>query len=215
MEQNIEDNKIYNDESFIKWKNTWRKRIKLNNKPLNEVIDLMRSVNPLVIPRNHKVEEVLNSANSNNYFFYLNPETDKFHFLPWGADSLFEKFSQLGDDPQAPISVKTQGLIAQRLYQIKSCRKRYAKTLKGILDKHWKEEELLAETARLEVLLKPHLIPSQERAMRGQQGILNQILGRWEKGENKHPTSLSSIRNFIRNRRSEIINEIANGMPVR
>ena len=155
------------------------------------------------------------SANRNNYFFYLNPETDKFHFLPWGADSLFEKFSRLGDDPQAPISVKTQGLIAQRLYQIKSCRKRYAKTLKGILDKHWKEEELLAETARLEVLLKPHLIPSQERAMRGQQGILNQILGRWEKGENKHPTSLSNIRNFIRNRRSEIMNEIANGMPVR
>ena len=66
MEQNIEDNKIYNDESFIKWKNTWQKRIKLNNKPLNEVIDLMRSVNPLVIPRNHKVEEALNSANSNN-----------------------------------------------------------------------------------------------------------------------------------------------------
>ena len=46
--------------------NTWRKRIKLNNKPLNEVIDLMRSVNPLVIPRNHKVEEVLNLANNNN-----------------------------------------------------------------------------------------------------------------------------------------------------
>ena len=26
----------------------------------------MRSVNPLVIPRNHKVEEVLNEANKNN-----------------------------------------------------------------------------------------------------------------------------------------------------
>ena len=66
MEQNIEDNKIYNDENFIKWKNKWQKRIKLNNKPLTEAIDLMRSVNPLVVPRNHKVEEVLNSANSNN-----------------------------------------------------------------------------------------------------------------------------------------------------
>jgi hypothetical protein len=55
------------------------------------------------------------SANRNNIFFYLNPEPDKFHFLPWGADSLFEKFSQLGVDPRAPISVKTQGLIAQRL----------------------------------------------------------------------------------------------------
>ncbi len=66
MEQNIENNKIYNDENFIKWKNKWQKRIKLNNKPLTEAIDLMRSVNPLVVPRNHKVEEVLNEANKDN-----------------------------------------------------------------------------------------------------------------------------------------------------
>ena len=26
----------------------------------------MRSVNPLIIPRNHKIEEVLNEANNNN-----------------------------------------------------------------------------------------------------------------------------------------------------
>ena len=38
------------------------------------------------------------SANRNNFFFYLNSETDKFHFLPWGVDSLFETFSQLGVD---------------------------------------------------------------------------------------------------------------------
>lgn len=24
------------------------------------------------------------SDNSNNFFFYLHPETDKFHFIPWG-----------------------------------------------------------------------------------------------------------------------------------
>ena len=152
------------------------------------------------------------SANRNNYFFYLNPETDKFHFLPWGADSLFEKFSRLGVDPQAPVSVKTQGLIAQRLYQIKSCRKRYAKTMKEILDKHWHEEALLAETERLETLLEPYLIPSQKREMQGQQGwreFISQI------GRDKQPTSLNSIRDFIRHRRAEIMNEIANGMPVR
>ena len=57
---------LLRDETFIKWKNTWRKRIKLNNKPLNEVIDLMRSVNPLVIPRNHKIEEALEAAELND-----------------------------------------------------------------------------------------------------------------------------------------------------
>ena len=155
------------------------------------------------------------SANRNNYFFYLNPETDKFHFLPWGTDSLFEKFSRLGVDPRAPVSVKTKGLIAQRLYQIKSCRERYARAMKEILDKHWQEEALLAETERLETLLEPYLISSQEREMRGQRGLISQILEEWNDGKNKQPTSLNSIREFIRNRRSEIMNEITNGMLVR
>jgi hypothetical protein len=155
------------------------------------------------------------SANRNNYFFYLNPETDKFHFLLWGADSLFEKFSRLGVDPRAPVSVKTKGLISQRLYQIKSCRERYARAMKEILDKHWQEEALLAETERLETLLEPYLISSQEREMRGQRGLISQILEEWNDGKNKQPTSLNSIREFIRNRRSEIMNEITNGMPVR
>ena len=78
------------------------------------------------------------SGNSNNYFFYLNPVTDKFHFIPWGADSLFVKHSKLGYDRRAPISVKTQGLIAHKLYQLESGRERYAKTLTAIMDKHWK-----------------------------------------------------------------------------
>lgn len=31
---------------------------------------------------------------------------------------------------------------------------------------------------------------------------------------NKQPTNLNNIHDFIRHRRSEIINEIANGMPM-
>ena len=87
--------------------------------------------------------------------------------------------------------------------------------MKEILDKHWQEEALLAETERLETLLEPYLISSQEREMRGQRGLISQILEEWNDGKNKQPTSLNSIREFIRNRRSEIMNEITNGMPVR
>ncbi|HIB99327.1 TPA: hypothetical protein EYO63_06440, partial [Candidatus Poribacteria bacterium] len=59
------------------------------------------------------------SGDENNFFFYLNPETDKFHFIPWGADHGFSRFQgkRQYDEPP-PISVKTQGLIAYRLYQI-------------------------------------------------------------------------------------------------
>ncbi len=131
------------------------------------------------------------SGNRNNFFFYLNPATDKFHFLPWGADRLFEKFSRLEVDRRAPLSVKTLGLITYKLYQIKSCRERYARTLMELMDKHWDEEALLAETDRIEAMLEPHLTSSQKQTNR-----------------------IDGIRKFISNRRSDLVNEIANGMPI-
>lgn len=133
------------------------------------------------------------TGNANNYFVYLNPKTHKFHFLPWGADCLFEKFSRLGRDPRAPVSVKTKGLIAHHLYQQTSGRKRYAKTLKRILARHWKEKALLAEIDRIDVLLKPHRTKRQE----------------WSSS-----SALDKTREFIRTRRADILAEIKGGMPV-
>ena len=40
--------------------------MKINKNTPEKYIKLMRSVNPIVIPRNHKVEEVLNEANRDN-----------------------------------------------------------------------------------------------------------------------------------------------------
>ena len=45
------------------------------------------------------------SGNRNNFFIYLNPDTEKFHFIPWGADSLFEKYSGIKEGESDPISV--------------------------------------------------------------------------------------------------------------
>jgi uncharacterized protein YdiU (UPF0061 family) len=64
MNEKIFDNKIYKDENFLVWKERWLERLKLNNKEPEKYLQLMRSVNPLVIPRNHKVEESLDSANN-------------------------------------------------------------------------------------------------------------------------------------------------------
>ena len=66
MNQNLKENKIYNDESFIDWKKQWQERLKKNNNTAEESLKFMRSNNPLVIPRNHKVEEALEAANNNN-----------------------------------------------------------------------------------------------------------------------------------------------------
>jgi len=69
MNQNFQEKKIYNDESFLYWKKQWQDRLKINGNSSEKSLKLMRSSNPLVIPRNHKVEEALDSANNGD----LNP----------------------------------------------------------------------------------------------------------------------------------------------
>ena len=64
MNEKISNNEIYNDKKFIIWKEKWESRLKLNNNSQKKYLKLMHSVNPLVIPRNHKVEEALAAANN-------------------------------------------------------------------------------------------------------------------------------------------------------
>ena len=69
MNEKIQDDKIYSSQDFIKWKQQWQKRLKLHNNSPRKYLEMMRLANPLVIPRNHKVEEALDSANKDD----LNP----------------------------------------------------------------------------------------------------------------------------------------------
>ena len=66
MNENIQENKIYKNQGFISWKQQWQERLKLHYNSPEESLKLMRSTNPLVIPRNHKVEEALNAAATDN-----------------------------------------------------------------------------------------------------------------------------------------------------
>ena len=132
------------------------------------------------------------SGNRNNFFVYLNPATQKIHFMPWGADCLFEKRSPLGVDPQSPRSVRTVGLLAHKLYQIPQVRKEYAQRMIALMDQLWNEETLLKETKRIEEMLRPHLSESQRKKI-----------------------DFNAIRTFIRNRRVDIEKEIhAEEMPM-
>ncbi len=58
----INSDEIYKNNDFIDWKNKWKKRSELNNSTKEKQSKLMKSNNPIVIPRNHKVEEALSEA---------------------------------------------------------------------------------------------------------------------------------------------------------
>ena len=59
------DNEVYKNDDFKNWTNEWEKRLKLNNSS-DKHLELMKKTNPIVIPRNQKVEDALADADKGN-----------------------------------------------------------------------------------------------------------------------------------------------------
>lgn len=131
------------------------------------------------------------AANRNNFFFYVHPKSKKFFFVPWGADSLFQKVGPLDRDPRLPVSVKTNGIISHLVYQHEAGRQRYKVALFDLLDNFWKEDVLIDEILRMENIFKPHLHESQLRGF-----------------------STRPMVQFIQQRRRDILEEVKDGMPI-
>ena len=100
----MKKNKIYNDQNFLNWKKQWQIRLKINNNTSEKSLKLMRSNNPLVIPRNHIVEEALESANNGDLSltkkllkilekpYENNKEIKKYHLAPPPSNKIYKTF---------------------------------------------------------------------------------------------------------------------------
>ena len=66
MDEEVQKEKIYDDNNFITWKKRWKERLKKSDKSSINYLSLMKKFNPIVIPRNNKVEEALRAAEENN-----------------------------------------------------------------------------------------------------------------------------------------------------
>ena len=62
MEFKIKEENIYNNLNFKNWEKRLKERQLKNNTSYNKSLELMKKNNPLIIPRNHRVEEILKSA---------------------------------------------------------------------------------------------------------------------------------------------------------
>ncbi len=58
--------KLFDDIGFMNWKKRWEERLSKNNNSQKKSLNLMKNNNPLVIPRNHKVEKALEAAEKND-----------------------------------------------------------------------------------------------------------------------------------------------------
>jgi uncharacterized protein YdiU (UPF0061 family) len=63
---------LYQDSAFREWHSRWRERLAREAGPASEAFALMRSANPEVIPRNHRVEEALSAAEERHDLSILN-----------------------------------------------------------------------------------------------------------------------------------------------
>ena len=64
MNKKIKDPEAYNNADFDLWKIKWVKRLTMFNNSHDKSMELMHSTNPMIIPRNHKVEEALTLASN-------------------------------------------------------------------------------------------------------------------------------------------------------
>jgi len=65
IKKDVLKDKLFQDSMFLNWHQQWQTRLTKNKKPTELSLNLMRTTNPLIIPRNHKVEEALDVASTN------------------------------------------------------------------------------------------------------------------------------------------------------
>jgi uncharacterized protein YdiU (UPF0061 family) len=89
-QEELPDTDLYATESFQTWQTRWQAR--LEEEELDSSLALRKSINPVVIPRNHKVEETLQAGEEGNHkpFHDLlkaleNPYEDGDHLKPYQA----------------------------------------------------------------------------------------------------------------------------------
>ena len=66
MNINSSNDSKYKDINFINWFKQWENRVLINNGSIEKSINLMKKNNPIIIPRNHKVEEALEASYNND-----------------------------------------------------------------------------------------------------------------------------------------------------
>ena len=96
---------IYKKQQFTDWKHRWKIRCKAYNNTLQKSLEIMQKANPLIIPRNHLVEEALNAATEKNDLTKIyklldtierpyknSSEISSYQYFPASKDKIYKTF---------------------------------------------------------------------------------------------------------------------------
>jgi uncharacterized protein YdiU (UPF0061 family) len=90
MKEVLPENKLFQEKDFLNWHLRWKARLSHSNESWVASVEMMRRNNPAIIPRNHKVEEVLEEASVNENLVPL--------------ENFLEVFSTPYDDNQSCVA---------------------------------------------------------------------------------------------------------------
>jgi hypothetical protein len=130
---------------------------------------------------------------ANNFFLYRDPATSRFVFAPTGTDQV--TVPDPSSTARPPVSVYANGALANRLYGIAETRQLYAATIREVLDRAFREEELLSEIDRMQALVAPVLGRSGAEVAAAQ------------------AKAVEDLRAWVRGRRAVLLEDLAGGPP--
>ena len=98
---NINNIEMFRKEDFKDWYKLWQERLKRQNESMEDSIELMKKNNPVVIPRNHRVEESLSAAVNNNNYTVMNKLLEAIN-SPYDYSNVSEYYSELPKPTSCP-----------------------------------------------------------------------------------------------------------------
>ena len=90
---NINNIEMFSKEDFKEWYKLWQERLKRQSESMEDSIELMKKNNPVVIPRNHRVEEALSAAVNNNDYTVINKLLEAIN-NPYDYSNVSEYYSE-------------------------------------------------------------------------------------------------------------------------
>ena len=90
--------------TFDDWENRWKKRLMNERVPAKTIVEAMDQVNPIYIPRNHKVEEALAAATIEEN---LTPFSELLMVLNRPFDEVIGREDYAAPAPETNIPYKT------------------------------------------------------------------------------------------------------------
>ena len=106
------------------------------------------------------------AGNTNNFYFYDDPTSERMHFIPWGTDGTFGFPYMLFEERMAPHSINAAGLLARRLYQHPEGQGMYLDRMQSLLDEHWDEDAMEDSIIAMTGVFGPHLSEGEEGTTR-------------------------------------------------